>query len=98
MLIHEDGITAPTASLGRSQAVMCVPRPGGWGCPDGATWDAVRRAVDRGAPPGAYLLAGSVSQRVGDDLIDSIDDPLQVRAHALSIQLRSPILDRFAAY
>lgn len=28
-----------------------------------ATWDVVRRAVDSGAPPGAYLLAGSASQR-----------------------------------
>lgn len=28
-----------------------------------ATWDVVRRAVDRGALPGSYLLAGSASQR-----------------------------------
>ncbi|WP_432514293.1 ATP-binding protein [Kineococcus sp. SYSU DK001] len=27
------------------------------------TWDAVRRAVDAGAPPGAYLLAGSAVPR-----------------------------------
>jgi predicted AAA+ superfamily ATPase len=27
-----------------------------------ATWDAVRRAVDGGAPPGSYLLAGSASE------------------------------------
>ena len=28
-----------------------------------ATWDAVRRAVDDGASPGSYLLAGSASER-----------------------------------
>lgn len=28
-----------------------------------ATWDVVRRAVDDGAPPGTYLLAGSASER-----------------------------------
>ncbi len=28
-----------------------------------ATWDAVRRAVDDGAPPNTYLLAGSASER-----------------------------------
>ncbi len=28
-----------------------------------ATWDVVRRAVDDGAPPGSYLLAGSASER-----------------------------------
>lgn len=28
-----------------------------------ATWDVVRRAVDDGAAPGAYLLAGSASER-----------------------------------
>lgn len=27
-----------------------------------ATWDVVRRAVDDGAPPGSYLLAGSASE------------------------------------
>ncbi len=27
-----------------------------------ATWDAIRRAVDDGAPPGSYLLAGSASE------------------------------------
>ncbi len=27
-----------------------------------ATWDAVRRAVDRGSAPGSYLLAGSASE------------------------------------
>ncbi len=28
-----------------------------------ATWDVIRRAVDDGAPPGSYLLAGSASER-----------------------------------
>jgi uncharacterized protein len=28
-----------------------------------ATWDAIRRAVDDGATPGSYLLAGSASER-----------------------------------
>ncbi len=28
-----------------------------------ATWDVIRRAVDNGAPPGSYLLAGSASER-----------------------------------
>jgi predicted AAA+ superfamily ATPase len=27
------------------------------------TWDVIRRAVDDGAPPGSYLLAGSASER-----------------------------------
>lgn len=27
-----------------------------------ATWDVIRRAVDDGAPPGSYLLAGSASE------------------------------------
>src|SRR5580692_7611200 len=27
-----------------------------------AVWDAIRRAVDDGAPPGSYLLAGSASE------------------------------------
>lgn len=28
-----------------------------------ATWDVIRRAVDDGAPPGSFLLAGSASER-----------------------------------